>query len=345
MLNLPRTVDFKDGRVVLVDQRVLPEKLAFYECDTVECVAYAIKNMVVRGAPAIGATAAFGLAMRALQISELSYDQFMDEMDKAAEMLRSTRPTAVNLFWAIDRVMEAVRSSQNPEESAELALEEARRIAEEDVSNNMRIGEHGSPLIRDGSTVMTICNAGSLATVWYGTATAPMYKSLEEGKRFQVIALETRPVLQGARITAFELSKAGIPVKVIVDGAAGFVMREFGVDLIITGADRVLADGTVFNKIGTYTLSILAKEHGVPFFVAAPTSTFDLKSKRSDVRIEMRDPSEVKQIRGVKIAPDDVEALNPAFDMTPPENVTGIITEKGIVKPPLKKSISQLFAH
>ncbi len=345
MLNLPRTVEFRDGKVVLIDQRLLPESLDFYECDTVECVAYAIRNMVVRGAPAIGATAAFGLAMKALQVSHLTKEEFFNEMNESAELLRSTRPTAVNLFWAIDRVMRAMRLSDNPRESAQLALEEARRIAEEDVANNMRIGEHGSPLIGDGFTVMTICNAGSFATVWYGTATAPMYKSLEEGKRFQVIALETRPVLQGARITAFELSRAGIPVKVIVDGAAGFVMREYGVDLVITGADRVLADGTVFNKIGTYTLSVLAKEHGVPFYVAAPTSTFDLRSSRSDVRIEMRDPKEVKEIRGVKIAPDDVEALNPAFDVTPPENVTGIITEKGILKPPFKKSISQLFAH
>ncbi len=344
LLNLPRTVEYKDGKVILIDQRLLPERLDFFQCEDVECVAYSIKNMVVRGAPAIGATAAYGLALRASQLVNLSLSDFMREMEKAAELLRSTRPTAINLFWAIDKVMTVIKSANDPKEAAALAEREARRIAEDDVKNNMLIGEFGSPLIADGFTVMTICNAGSFATVWYGTATAPIYKSMEEGKRVQVIALETRPVLQGARITAFELSKAGIPVKVIVDGAAGYVMSEHGVDLVITGADRVLSDGTVFNKIGTYSLSVLAKEHGVPFYVAAPTSTFDLKSRPEDVIIEIRDPSEVKQIRGIKIAPDDVEALNPAFDRTPPENITGIITERGVLRPPFKKSISQIFS-
>ncbi len=342
MIDLPRTVDFDGNKVILVDQRKLPEELSFLECESVDCVANAIKNMAVRGAPAIGATAAFGMALYASKFKG-SREDFINGLESVAEKLRSTRPTAYNLFWAIDRILNSIKGATDLDEMRHRIIEEARKIAEEDVESNKRIGENGYRLIKDGFRVMTICNAGSLATVWYGTATAPMYRAHEEGIEFEVIALETRPVLQGARITAFELSKAGIPVKLIVDGAAGYIMSDMGVDLVITGADRILADGTTFNKIGTYSLSILAKEHGVPFYVAAPTSTFDLKSKPEDVKIEMREPREVAFIGDKRIAPEGVEILNFAFDRTPPENITGIITEKGIIVRPLAEKIDDLL--
>lgn len=342
MIDLPRTVDFDGERVVMVDQRKLPEELAFLECDNIDCIASAIREMAVRGAPAIAATAAFGLALHALKL-EGGEEEFRREIEAAADLLRSTRPTAYNMFWAIDRVLNSIKSAGTVEEMRRKALEEARRIAEEDVKANLSIGEHGKQLISDGAKIMTICNAGSLATVWFGTATAPLYKAKMEGMEFEVYVLETRPVLQGARITSFELSRAGIPVKLIVDSAAGYVMSEVGIDLIITGADRILSDGTIYNKIGTYTLSVLAKEHGVPFYVAAPTSTIDLISKRSEVRIEMRSPEEVVLINGKRIAPEGISVLNPAFDRTPPENVTGIITEKGIVRKPLAEGIRKLM--
>jgi len=333
LMKLPRTLSWIDGKLVLVDQRRLPDELAFVECDSVESVADAIRSMAVRGAPAIGVAAAFGLAIAARSGK-------IEEVRRAADLLRSTRPTAVNLFWAIDRVMRAVESSDDIARAAE---EEAIKMMEEDIETNRRIGEIGSQLIEDGMRIMTICNAGSLATVYYGTALAPVYVAWERGKKIEVIALETRPVLQGARITAFELMQAGIPVKLIVDGAAGYVMRKLGVDLVLVGADRILSDGTVYNKIGTYSLAVLAKRHRVPFYSVAPTSTFDLTSRREDVRIEQRPAEEVTKIRGVRIAPEGVDVINPAFDETPPELLTGIITEKGIIRRPFRRSIRRLL--
>jgi len=340
---LPRTVRWEDGRVILIDQTKLPEELTFIECEDVECVARAIEEMKVRGAPAIGATAAYGLALVAHHFRARDESKFLSELEKAAERLRRTRPTAVNLFWAIERVMKAAKAESGLEGMKRRVIEEALKIGEEDVESNRRIGEHGQELIQDGQTIMTICNAGSLATVHLGTVLAPIYLAWEKGKKIRVIALETRPVLQGARLTAFELHYAGIPVTLIVDGASGYVMKEVGVDLVLVGADRILSDGTVYNKIGTYNLAIIAKEHNVPFYSVAPTSTFDLKSRREDVIIEQRNPAEVREIKGVKIAPSGVNVLNPAFDMTPPEYLTGILTEKGILRPPFKKSIAKLF--
>ena len=340
---LPRTVRWEDGRVILIDQTKLPEELTFIECEDVECVARAIEEMKVRGAPAIGATAAYGLALVAHHFRARDESKFLSELEKAAERLRRTRPTAVNLFWAIERVMKAAKAESGLEGMKRRVIDEALKIGEEDVESNRRIGEHGQELIQDGQTIMTICNAGSLATVHLGTVLAPIYLAWEKGKKIRVIALETRPVLQGARLTAFELHYAGIPVTLIVDGASGYVMREVGVDLVLVGADRILSDGTVYNKIGTYNLAIIAKEHNVPFYSVAPTSTFDLKSRREDVIIEQRNPAEVREIKGVKIAPSGVNVLNPAFDMTPPEYLTGILTEKGILRPPFKKSIAKLF--
>jgi methylthioribose-1-phosphate isomerase len=340
---LPRTVRWEDGKVILIDQTKLPGELTFIECEDLECIAKAIEEMKVRGAPAIGATAAFGLALVAHRSKAEDGEELLIELEKAAERLRKTRPTAVNLFWAIDRVMKVARTEKSAERMRKRVVEEAIRIAEEDVESNKMIGEHGQELIEDGYTIMTICNAGSLATVHLGTVLAPIYTAWERGKKIRVIALETRPILQGARLTAFELHYAGIPVSLIVDGASGYVMRNVGVDLVLVGADRILSDGTVFNKIGTYNLAIIAKEHDVPLYSVAPTSTFDLRSKREDVIIEQRDPSEVREIKGVKIAPEGVEVLNPAFDMTPPDYLAGILTEKGILRPPLKESIDKLF--
>ncbi len=340
---LPRTVRWENGRVILIDQTKLPEELTFLECEDVECVARAIEEMKVRGAPAIGATAAYGLALVAHHSKAMNESRFLSELEKAAERLRKTRPTAVNLFWAIERVMKAARAERSLESMKKRVIEEALKIGEEDVESNRRIGEHGQDLIQDGQTIMTICNAGSLATVHLGTVLAPVYLAWERGKKIRVIALETRPVLQGARLTAFELHYAGIPVTLIVDGASGYAMREVGVDLVLVGADRILSDGTVYNKIGTYNLAIVAKEHNVPFYSVAPTSTFDLKSKREDVIIEQRNPAEIREIKGVKIAPSGVNILNPAFDMTPPEYLTGILTEKGILRSPFKESIAKLF--
>ncbi len=342
MIDLPRTVEFDGRKVVMIDQRKLPDELTFFECEDIDCVSFAIRSMVVRGAPAIAAAAAFGLALHSTKV-EGDREGLIREMMSAADLLRSTRPTAYNMFWAIDRVLRAIEGARDADDLRERAIREAREIAEEDVRANLSIGEHGKRLINEGSRVMTICNAGSLATVWLGTATAPLYLAKEEGLNFEVYVLETRPVLQGARITSFELRRAGIPVKLIVDGAAGYVISEMGVDLIITGADRILSDGTVFNKIGTYTLSVLAKEHGIPFYVAAPTSTIDPRSSSRDVRIEMRDPEEVITINGRRIAPEGTEVLNPAFDRTPPENITGIITERGVIRKPLDEGIRRVL--
>ncbi|MEM4581749.1 MAG: S-methyl-5-thioribose-1-phosphate isomerase [Candidatus Korarchaeum sp.] len=344
MIDLPRTVEFDGRKVIMVDQRKLPEELTFFECEDVDCVSLAIRNMVVRGAPAIAAAAAFGLALHSKAIDSEDRDFFIGEMRRAAELLMSTRTTAYNIFWAIDRVMRAIHGARDPREMRERAVREAREIAEEDVRANLSIGENGRHLVEEGSRVMTICNAGSLATVWLGTATAPLYLAKRDGVNFEVYVLETRPVLQGARITSFELRRAGIPVKLIVDSAAGYVISEVGIDLIITGADRILSDGTVFNKIGTYTLSVLAKEHGVPFYVAAPTSTIDPRSSRRDVRIEMRDAEEVLVVNGRRIAPEGVEVLNPAFDRTPPGNITGIITERGMIGRPLEEGIRRALS-
>ncbi|MEM3869927.1 MAG: S-methyl-5-thioribose-1-phosphate isomerase [Candidatus Korarchaeum sp.] len=344
MIDLPRTVEFDGRKVIMVDQRKLPEELTFFECEDVDCVSLAIRNMVVRGAPAIAAAAAFGLALHSKAIDSEDRDFFIGEMRRAAELLMSTRTTAYNIFWAIDRVMRAIHGARDPREMRERAVREAREIAEEDVRANLSIGENGRHLVEEGSRVMTICNAGSLATVWLGTATAPLYLAKRDGVNFEVYVLETRPVLQGARITSFELRRAGIPVKLIVDSAAGYVISEVGIDLIITGADRILSDGTVFNKIGTYTLSVLAKEHGVPFYVAAPTSTIDPRSSRRDVRIEMREAEEVLVVNGRRIAPEGVEVLNPAFDRTPPGNITGIITERGMIGRPLEEGIRRALS-
>ena len=289
--------------------------------------------MRVRGAPLIGAVAAYGLALAALKSRARDRQALLSDLREAAELIRSTRPTAVNLFWALERVLNAAENAPGGVDALrEAVVEEAARIAAEDVAVNRRIGQHGQELVPDGATVLTHCNAGALATVGYGTALGVVRAAVEAGKTVRVIATETRPLLQGARLTAYELLKDGIPVTLITDNMVGFVMAKGMVDLVVVGADRIVRDG-VFNKIGTYSIAILAKEHGIPFYVAAPKSTLDLGRSSGDVVVEERAPEEVTHIRSVRIAPEGVGVLNPAFDFTPMRYITAIITEDGVFRP------------
>lgn len=332
-----RTVWWDGGRVFMVDQNRLPHEFTVKVCTRVEEVAEAIRDMVVRGAPAIGVAAAMGVALAAERSEASSLEELKAEVHRAADLIRSTRPTAYNLFWAVERVLKALEGAGSVEEARRRVVDEALRIAEEDVEVNRAIGRVGASLLWDGCTVLTHCNAGALATVGYGTALAPIREAISRGLRVEVIATETRPKLQGARLTAFELKLDGVPVKVITDGMVGYVMQRGMVDLVIVGADRVLRDGHVVNKIGTLTIAVLAKHFNVPFYVAAPTSTFDLKSRLEDVVIEERDWREVAYVGGHRVTPIGVEALNPAFDVTPPELVAGYITERGVLKPPFNE--------
>ena len=325
-----RTIEWREGVVLTIDQRSLPLREEWIEIRNCMDAASAIKEMKVRGAPLIGVTAAYGLALTAYHSRARSRDELMRELERCAERLRRTRPTAVNLFWAIDRVLDrARRTPGGVEELRNAVISEANAMADEDVETNRRIGRHGARLISDGDTILTHCNAGSLATVDYGTALAVVRAAWEEGKKIRVIADETRPKLQGARLTVYELMRDGIPVTLITDNMAGYVMAKGMVDKVIVGADRIVRDG-VANKIGTYTVAVLAKEHKIPFYVAAPTSTFDLSRTSKDVIIEERSPDEVIYVGSTRIAPDGVKVINPAFDITPIRYVDAIICEKGV---------------
>ncbi|MBS7640320.1 MAG: S-methyl-5-thioribose-1-phosphate isomerase [Candidatus Bathyarchaeia archaeon] len=326
-----RTVRWENGVVVTIDQTMLPHKEEWIKLRSCNEVATAIKEMRVRGAPLIGVMAAYGLALTAYHSKARSVEELLREIELSANMLKETRPTAVNLFWAIDRILNKVKSSTGGvEELRHIVIEEAQRIADEDVEVNKRIGEYGSELLEDGDTVLTHCNAGRLATVDYGTALSIIRVAWEKGKRIKVIATETRPKLQGARLTAYELMRDGIPVTLITDNMAGYVMYKGLVNKVIVGADRIVCDA-VINKIGTYTIAVLAHEHSIPFYVAAPLSTFDLKSTSRDVIIEERPPEEVTNVGSERIAPLGIPALNPAFDITPIKYVSAIICEKGII--------------
>ena len=328
-----RSIEWLGGALRILDQTRLPNEEVWLELKSPEEVAEAIKSMRVRGAPLLGAVAAYGLALAAIRSRARDREGLISDLERAAELIRATRPTAVNLFWAIERVLKVARQAQGgPEAVREAVVAEANKIAEEDVAVNRRIGQHGQALVPDGATVLTHCNAGALATVGYGTALGVIRAAVEAGKRVRVIATETRPLLQGARLTAYELLKDGIDVTLITDNMVGYVMSRGLVDLVVVGADRIVRDG-VFNKIGTYGIAILAKEHGVPFYVAAPTSTLDLAKSSGDVVIEERAPEEVTHIGPVRIAPEGVRVLNPAFDFTPMRYVTAIITEDGVFKP------------
>ncbi|MGV9173878.1 MAG: S-methyl-5-thioribose-1-phosphate isomerase [Promethearchaeia archaeon] len=324
----------EDNKVKMVDQTILPRELKFLEFDDYRDVANSIKVMNIRGAPAIGVAAAMGMAQAALEYQNLPKDEFLQKMEEAAEVIKSTRPTASNLFWAVRRIWKIIEESEEEAKAiTEQVIEEAKTMAQEDIDVNKGIGKHGADLLEDGDTVLTHCNAGSLATVQYGTALAPVRSAVEQGKDISVIADETRPRLQGARLTAYELHYDEIPVNVIVDNSSGLLMRLGKIDKVIVGTDRVSSDA-VFNKIGTYLVALAANDNDIPFYVAAPSSTLSLEDTVDDVEIEQRDSSEVSNVLGkVQIVPDGVECLNYAFDITPFDLVTGIITEDGVFTP------------
>jgi len=346
MTKLPSTlltVEWKNNSLILIDQTKLPSKLCYVRCKSYIEVADAIKKLVVRGAPAIGVTAAFGLAMAALNSKTTNWKVFFKELDKAYNIIRSTRPTAVNLQWALDRLMQKILNLRDISIIKKVILEEAILMAKEDIATNKLMGQNGVYLFSDGDTIMTHCNAGSLATVGYGTALGVIRAVKESGKKINVIATETRPVMQGSRLTAFELKHENIDVSLIPDTAVGHIMGKGIVKHVVVGADRILRTGHVFNKIGTYQLAVLAKTHHIPFYVVAPSSTFDLKNKPNDIVIEERSKDEVIKIGKKMLAPKNIGVINPAFDMTPPNLITKIITEKGIVSPPYTKSIKNLI--
>jgi len=328
------SIEWISNKVKMIDQTQLPHKLEFLEFDDYRDVANSIKVMNIRGAPAIGVAAAMGMALATIEYKDLPKEAFLEKMTEAAAIIKQTRPTASNLFWAVDRIWKIVGTYQDtPPDLSEIVIEEAQIMAREDVLVNKNIGKNGATLLDDGDVVLTHCNAGSLATVQYGTALAPVRAGIEEGKKISVIADETRPRLQGARLTAYELQYDKIPVKVITDTSSGLIMRLGKINKVIVGTDRVTSDA-VFNKIGTYLVALAAKDNNIPFYVAAPTSTLSLQETIDDVTIEQRDSSEVSNVLGkVRIVPEGVECLNYAFDITPFRLVTGIITEDGVFTP------------
>src|SRR5919199_3027848 len=338
------TVSWKDSSVMMIDQTKLPNRLTYVKCEDYKQVADAITNLTIRGAPAIGVAAGLGLALAAMQSKARTLSELMVDLEIACRVLRATRPTAVNLFWALERIMSKAREGgKSVMEVRKAILNEALNMSKEDIKVNKKIGANGAKLFNDGDVILTHCNAGSLATVAYGTALGVIRAAKETGKRVSVIATETRPVMQGSRLTAFELQYDGIDVSLITDTAVGHMMAIGAINHVIVGADRVLHSGHVFNKIGTYQVAILANKHNVPFYVAAPLSTFDFESNPEDVRIEERSVDEVVRVGKKRIAPKGVRVFNPAFDMTPPELVTGIITQNGLLAPPFEKNLKSLL--
>ncbi len=334
-----------DGRVKLIDQTLLPGELKFIYCENKECMWEAIKMLRVRGAPAIGIAAAMGAFLGIRDVNADNFNDFFLRLQEVTTYLGTARPTAVNLFWALER-MEHVAQAFHTEPIdtiKEFLFKEALEVLEEDRDSSKKIGEHGAALIPKGSTVMTYCNAGGLATGGYGTALAVIYAAHEQGRVDRVFACETRPLLQGARLTSWELMEAGLDVTLICDNMVAHVMVEKKIDAVVVGSDRIAASGDAANKIGSYGLSIIAKEHKVPFYVAAPISTFDMKTaKGSDIPIEERSPDEVTYITGHRTAPEDVKVYNPAFDVIPAGNIRAIITEKGIIREPNTKKVKKL---
>jgi methylthioribose-1-phosphate isomerase len=339
-----RSIEWKKNKVIIINQLKLPEKIEYIECITPERLIEAIKKMEIRGAPAIGAAAAYTLALTAIKNRSKTKKELLKKIHEMAGKLKSTRPTAVNLFWAVDRILKIIEHVEGPvNEIVTAVVSEAMKIAEEDVKANKLIGKYGAELISDGDNILTHCNTGALATVDYGTALGIIRAAVEEGKRVHVYVTETRPKLQGARLTALELKYENIPVTVICDNMVGYVMQKGLINKIFVGADRILRTGHVINKIGTYTIAISASYHNIPFYVAAPTSTFDLETSINQVKIEERPSEEVAFCGNVRIVPEGVNIFNPAFDITPPELVNAIITEKGILEPPLDRAIVKIF--
>ena len=341
------TLRWKNDRLEMIDQRILPASFEYIAYDSAASVADGIRSMVVRGAPAIGCAAAYGIALEALKLKDESKGAFNKGMEKAFEILAESRPTAVNLFWAIKRMREKIADSGDvsPSELADILLNEAHDVLAEDIQINRTMGKYGAALLPDGARVLTHCNAGALATGGHGTALGVFRSAVEAGKKISVIADETRPFLQGARLTAWEMVQEKIPVTLIADNMAGYLMSQGEVDAVVVGTDRVASNGDVANKIGTYMVAVLAKRHGIPFYVACPLSTIDMSiSSGGDIPIEERPPEEVTGFRDYQWAAEGVQIRNPAFDVTPAELVTGLITEKGVIKQPNLEKISALFS-
>jgi methylthioribose-1-phosphate isomerase len=342
-----KTIEWTEDGVVMIDQRLLPAEEVYPIFRTYEEVAGAIKDMVIRGAPAIGVAAAMGIALGTRDTKADDLDEFDPAFARICEVMRATRPTAVNLFWAIERMRDLYarlkRDKRSLAEIRGLLIDEAKRMHEEDVEANRELGRFGAELIPDGATVLTHCNAGALATAGYGTALGVIRAAAEAGKKVAVFADETRPFLQGARLTAWELQKEKIPVTLITDNMAGHFMKSGRIDCVIVGADRIAANGDTANKIGTYSVAVLAKENDLPFYVAAPVSTLDLSLESGDqIPIEERDGREVTHIKGAQLAPQGIEIANPAFDVTPHRYIAAIITERGVARPPFQESLRNI---
>lgn len=342
-----RTVWWEDAAVCLIDQRLLPHETVVVRCRDLDAVAYSIRSMQVRGAPAIGCTAAYGMALVAQQSPAETAGALLAELEQARATLNAQRPTAVNLAWATERMLNqaAEIAGAGPDALRARLLDEAHAILAEDLAMCYAIGDHGAPLIPTRGQVLTHCNAGGLATAGYGTALAPIRTAFGQGRAVHVFVDETRPFLQGARLTAWELRQAGIPQTLITDNMAGYMMRRGAIDCVIVGADRIVANGDTANKIGTYSLAVLAKAHGLPFYVAAPSSTVDLGLTTGDqIPIEERASEEVTHLGGRRLAPEGVSAAHPAFDVTPHELITAIITERGVVYPPFEEGLRRVKA-
>ncbi|HIM81082.1 MAG TPA: S-methyl-5-thioribose-1-phosphate isomerase [Dehalococcoidia bacterium] len=335
-----RPIQWSDGKLWLLDQTRLPLEEITLELDRYQQAIDAIRDMQVRGAPAIGVTAAYAMAMAAREISATSPDEYMSELEDAAARIAAARPTAVNLFWAVQRMVSLAKSEPDPLGMPERLLAEAQRMYQEDEEINRKMGGLGKDLLPDGGAVLTHCNTGALATTGFGTALGVIRAGWEAGKRFKVFNTETRPFLQGARLTSWEFQQLGIPATLIVDSAAGMLMRRGEIDCVITGADRIAANGDTANKVGTYSLAVLAKENGIPFYIAAPTSTIDLNlATGDDIDIEERPSQEVTHFQGTPTAPEGVPAVNPAFDVTPHRYISGIVSEGGVSRSPYLESL------
>lgn len=343
-----KTIEWINDELILIDCTKLPLKEEFIHCKDYNTLAKAIKVLAVRGAPAIGVSAAYGVVLAANEALTKTNckEEYFNYIDKAIEVLASTRPTAVNLFWALDRMKKKLLEckSLSREDINSILLKEANIIYHEDIQCNKLIGKYGNEIIPQKANILTHCNAGALATAGYGTALGVVRTAHESRKEIHVFADETRPLLQGARLTAWEMVKENIPATLITDNMAGYAMKLGKIDLVITGADRISLNGDAANKIGTYSVAVLAKEHGIPFYIAAPLSTIDIKLKTGDeILIEERDKNEIRELFNTKIAPEEVNTFNPAFDVTPNKYISGIITEVGILRPPYKESIMKAF--
>jgi len=343
-----KTIFWKDDAVVMIDQKALPHEERHLRFTDYKDIITAIKDLTIRGAPAIGVAAAMGIALGTLHLDTSSKENFKLAFYEICDQFSQTRPTARNLFWAIERMKKSFDDalSGSPDQIKRVLVEEAIRVCEEDIAINEKIGINGRSLIQDGDNILTHCNAGALATAGYGTALGVVRAAWGEGKKFHVFVDETRPVLQGARLTAWELEKEKIPATLIADNMAGFLMKQKKINKVIVGADRIATNGDVANKIGTYSLAVLAKEHDIPFYVAAPLSTIDMSVRNGDeIPIEERNAEEITTIRGIRVAPQGVHVYNPAFDVTPNRYITAIVTEAGVIHPPYQERIEKVGVY